>query len=108
MYLCLSIDVRNTCAVERPKIIKAAKLVVFYFKYISICTVCVSIVGIKHHRLLLVARYLHPKLDVDYITMIISLGILERVVYLLGVLDLETELLLPRLIQKFIVSCILG
>ena len=61
----------------------------------------------KHHRLLVVTRYLHIKLDIYGVPALLILGRLEKAVCILGVLDVTTELLQPRLIKKVVVSCIL-
>ena len=53
-------------------------------------------------------RYMHPKLDIYCVPVLLILGSLEKAVHLLGVLDVATELLPFRIIQKVIFSCILG
>ena len=67
---------------------------------------CVSVLCIKHHPLLVVTRYLHPKLDIYCVTALLSLGILEKADHLLVLIDIATELLPPSLIQEGIVSYI--
>ena len=51
---------------------------------------CVSVLCIKHHPLLVVTRYLHPKLDIYCVTALLSLGILEKAVHILVLLDKAT------------------
>ena len=100
---------RDTCAVDRPKRIEGVKFVdLFYFKDIKTLPVDVSIVGIKKHCLLVVTRDLHPKFDLYYVNVMIILGILDKLVHLLVILDVAAELLPPRLIHKVIASCIPG
>ena len=52
----------------------------------------------------MVTRDLNPKLDLSCVTALLRLGSFEKAVHLLGVLDVATELIPPRLIQKVIGS----
>ena len=51
----------------------------------------------------MVTSNLNPKLDLYFFPALLSLGILEKVFHILGVIDAETELLPPSLIHKVIV-----
>ena len=109
MYLDVSVNRRYTCLAESTKGLKRIEVVDFLqFQDLSTLPVGISIISIKHNFLLVVTRNLNPKLDLYFFPVLLSLGILEKVFHILGVIDEETELLPPSLIHKVIFFCILG
>ena len=101
MYLDFSVTRRDTCLVDRTKGFKIIEVIDLpQFQEISILQVGVSIISIKHHCLIVITRNLHPKLDLHYITSLLSLGSLEEAVHILSVIHISKELLSSRFFMR--------
>ena len=92
------------CLADRTKVFKRMEVVDFLqFQEISILTVNVSVISIKHHCLLMVTRNLHPKLELHCFTSLLSIGSLEEAVHILSVILTAAEMLPYRLIDEVII-----
>ena len=97
------------CLVESTKVFKSIKALDFLqLQKLGILLVGVSIISIKQHCLFIVKSNLHPKLDLQCIPPLLSLGIIEEAIHLLSVINISAELLSSRLVDEFIIMCIIS
>ena len=100
---------RGTCLADSTKGFERIGVVDFLqFQEIRIFPVGVSIISIEPHCLLMVTRNFYPKLDIRYIPSLLSLDSLGEAVHILGVFHIAAELLPFRIVDEFIIMCILG